>query len=194
MAVNGKLHAPSALLTGIISNPFYRRLVWTKRSGCVRKILPATEFDSLTNQTVARHYTNYVIPTHNTIHKRGQGINSNLLYRSKAERCGLNISASCEHGNEMAGRFLFYLEKSQLLNKDSVRWRQLVKAICCASHRSLLCHLSQNHSLTFIFGFGFITNIFCIECLYVTNRMFPSFGDYGFGSWEVRSKQTASYK
>jgi len=83
-------------------------------------------FDSLTNQSVARHYTDYAIPTHNTIHKRGQRINSNLLYRFKAESCGLNISATCEHGNEMSGRFLFYLENAQLLYKDSVRWRQLV--------------------------------------------------------------------
>ena len=88
-------------------------------------------FDPLTSQALARHYTDYAITAHNTIYKRGQGFNSSLLYRYKAVRCGLNISASCEHGNEMAGRFLFYLENAQLLNKGYVRWRQLVKALCC---------------------------------------------------------------
>ena len=182
MAVDGKLHAPPALLTGMISYPLYRRLslnqtVWM----CAENNAP-TEFDPLTNQALARHYTDYAIPTHNTIHKRGQRINSNLLYRFKAECSGLNISATCEHGNEKSGRFLFYLENAQLQNKDSVRWRQLVKALCCASTRPFFVILSQNHCLKFIFSFGFITNIFSIECLYVTNRMFPSFDDYGFGS------------
>ena len=109
MAVDGKLHAPPALLTGMISYPLYRRLslnqtVWM----CAENNAP-TEFDPLTNQALARHYTDYAIPAHNTIYKRGQGFNSNLLYRSKAESCGLNILASCEHGNEMAGRSFFFL-------------------------------------------------------------------------------------
>ena len=106
--------------------------------------MPPPECEPLTNQAIASHYTDYAIPAHNTIYKRGPGFNSSLLYRYKAVRCGLNISASCEHGNEMSGRFLFYLEKSQLLNKDSVRWRQLVKAICCDSTRPFFVIYHRN--------------------------------------------------
>jgi len=85
----------------------------------------------------------------------------------------------------MSGWFLFYLENPQLLKKDFFRWRQLVMAICCASYTCLLCLLSYNHCFKIIFGLGFITNIFCIECLYVKKKV-PSFGNYGFGSWEFR--------
>ena len=144
MAVDGKLHAPSALLTGMTKYPLYRRLSLKQTVWMVRKIMPPPECEPLTNQAIASHYTDYAIPAHNTIYKRGPGFNSSLLYRYKAVRCGLNISASCEHGNEMSGRFLFYLEKSQLLNKDSVRWRQLVKAICCDSTRPFFVIYHRN--------------------------------------------------
>ena len=171
MAVDGKLHAPSALLTGMTTYPLYRRLSLKQTVWMVRKIMPPPECEPQTNQAVARHYTDYAIPTHNTIYKRGPGFNSSLLYRYKAVRCGLNILASCEHGNEMAGRFLFYLENAQLLNKDSVRWRQLVKAICF--HTSLLCHLSQNHCSKIAFVLDLL-QIFSVLNVYMSQtECFP---------------------
>jgi hypothetical protein len=34
--------------------------------------------------------------------EEGEWINSSLLYRHKAVSCGLDLSASCEYGNEMS--------------------------------------------------------------------------------------------
>jgi hypothetical protein len=36
------------------------------------------------------------------LEKKRTGINSSLSYRYKAVSCGLDISASCEHGNEIS--------------------------------------------------------------------------------------------
>ena len=75
------------------------------------------ECDPLTKKDLARHYTDYAIPAHNTIHNRGTGINSSLLYRYKAVSSGLNISASCEHSNELSVGILFYLETPSFSRK-----------------------------------------------------------------------------
>ena len=53
--------------------------------------------------------------------------------RQRAVSCGLELSASYEKGNELSVGFIFYIKISQVLKNTSVRWNQLVKAICCAT-------------------------------------------------------------
>jgi hypothetical protein len=93
--------------------------------GWVRKISPPPGFDPLTAQVVAGQHNDYATrPTMrygieekfvqdladrfeerkrlDTLGEKRTGINSSLSYRYKAESCGLDLSASCEHGNELS--------------------------------------------------------------------------------------------
>jgi len=67
MAVDGKLHAPAALLPGMTIYPLHRMLSWTKTVWMVAENDTPPECDPLTNKTLARHYTDCAIPAHITI-------------------------------------------------------------------------------------------------------------------------------
>jgi hypothetical protein len=61
--VGGQTHAPATLPPGMTRYPLYTKLGGPQgRSGRVRKIRPPLEFDPLTVQPVASHYTEYAIP------------------------------------------------------------------------------------------------------------------------------------
>ena len=61
--MGGQLHAPTALSSGKIRYPLYRRLCGLQsRSGRVRKISPPPGFDHRTAQAVATRYTDCAIP------------------------------------------------------------------------------------------------------------------------------------
>ena len=65
MNVGGQRHAPAALPPGNTQYPSYRRLGEAQdSSGRARKISLLPGFDPRTVQSVASHYTDYVIPSH----------------------------------------------------------------------------------------------------------------------------------
>jgi len=65
VGVGGQRHAPAALPPGKTRYPLCRRLGGPQgRSGRVRKISPAPEFDPRTVQPLASRYTDGAIPAH----------------------------------------------------------------------------------------------------------------------------------
>jgi len=67
MAVDDKLQAPVDLLTGMTPYTLHRRLSWTQTVWMGTENYTPPECDPLTKMSLARHYTDYAIPAHNTI-------------------------------------------------------------------------------------------------------------------------------
>ena len=143
------------------------------------------------------HYTNYAIPAHNAMQYRGEihtgfwrrdmkrgdgsipfekkrtGINSCPSQKYRAVSCGLDLLDSCEQGNELSGGIIFQLKNSQLLKNVSVRWRQLVRAICWTTTQAFSVFYRRTTALRLFLVLVLMQIFFCIDRLYVNDRIFP---------------------
>jgi hypothetical protein len=66
---------------------------------------PGPQYDVVQRRNSYRVLANRYEPI--PYEKKSTGINSSLSYRYKAVSCRLDLSASCEHGNELSVSFLF---------------------------------------------------------------------------------------